>query len=104
MKKAPLYLLLAFFGAMMFASCKKDYTCQCSVGVPFVFDTVVTIEIEDVKKKQAKIACENNESAIRISSSAMLTAAINQLTGGIDSLTGGITIPAELIMASCELK
>lgn len=101
MKKAPLYLLFAMFGAMMFASCKKDYTCECTVGIPAFFDTTVLIEIEDAKKKQAEVACENSANAIKVSTGAMITAAFSGI--GTDSLLGGFNI-ASLISASCELK
>jgi len=102
MKKAPLYLLLALFAGMMFTSCKKDYTCACTVGIPLFFDTTVNIEISDVKKKQAKIACENSADAIKISTSAMITAALSGI--GTDSLLGTDVNLANLISASCELK
>jgi hypothetical protein len=101
MKKAPLYLLFAFFGTIIFTSCKKDYTCECTVGVPLFFDTTVQIQISDVKKKQAKIACDNNANAIKVSTGAMLTAAFSGI--GTDSLLGGLNI-ASLISASCDLK
>lgn len=106
MKKASLYLLFALFGAMMFASCKKDYTCECRVGIPLAaFDTTIAIEIEDVKKKQAKVACENNETSIPASIAALLAAAINSGGGFDSSFTGfGSGIPAGLFSADCELK
>ena len=104
MKKAPLYLLFALFGALTFASCKKDYTCQCTVGVPFLFDTTVNIQISDAKKKQAKVACDNSAEAIQVSSAAMISAALSGL--GADSLfgLGGVTVPTNIITASCDLK
>ena len=105
MKKLPLYLLFALFGGLMFSSCKKDFTCECTVGVPIPglsFDTTINIEIENAKKKQAEIACRNNEESIPIATAAMLTKFLGGLGG--DSLTGGFTIPAGLISASCDLK
>ncbi len=33
------------------ASCKKDYTCECS-------DSIFTVEIKDAKEADAKEACD----------------------------------------------
>jgi hypothetical protein len=103
MKKLPLYLLFAFFGAMLFASCKKDYNCVCKVGILGFVDTTFTVEIEDAKKGQAKVACKNNEESIPKGIGALLMATI----GGVpDSLGGGgfggIDL-ASLVSADCEL-
>lgn len=53
MKK--LTLLAIAFVAITFASCKKDYTCECSVTVGGI-TTSASTTIKDTKKK-AKDAC-----------------------------------------------
>lgn len=99
----PLIAILAFFASLMFASCKKDYTCACTVTVPFFFDTVVNVEMKDMTKKQAKVACENNDETIKTVSNAVM----QQLLSGFfeDSSTGGlpITLPQNLVSSTCEL-
>lgn len=53
-KLTPLVLAAAAFGALTFASCKKDYTCDCKVNG----ESVMKYEIKDAKKKDAESACE----------------------------------------------
>lgn len=55
MKKLTPLVMIAAFGAMMFASCKKDYTCDCKLGG----ESVMKYEIKDAKKKDAEKACES---------------------------------------------
>ncbi len=54
MKKLTMFAAVAVL-ALSFASCKKDYTCECSVTVGGVTATGSTV-IKDTKKK-AKDAC-----------------------------------------------
>ena len=52
MKKiAPIVAIVAL-GAM-FTSCKKDYKCTCTAG-----GQSYTTELKDVKKSDAKAACD----------------------------------------------
>lgn len=99
----PLVVVLSLFGSLLFASCKKDYTCACTVGIPLVYDTVINIEMKDYKKKQAKKACEDNENTIQTVSAAFMSAVLNGF-GGIDSSGIPVTIPANLVSANCQLK
>lgn len=99
----PLIAVLALFVSMLFTSCKKDYTCACRVTVPFLLDTMVNLEMEDYKKKEAKRACDNNEAVIESGSSVVLMGLIQQFIP--DSLTGGVPIGFNfnLVNADCSL-
>lgn len=56
MKKSILIGGLAMFAVVALASCKKDYTCNCTVnGNP------VTLQIKDAKKKDAQESCDESE-------------------------------------------
>jgi len=53
-------ILLAFgFGLFLLASCKKDYTCVCKIGV----QTVSTVTINDTKKN-ATATCDESDGYI----------------------------------------
>jgi len=57
MKKGLLFILgVAFIASMGFTSCKKDYTCTCTVEFFGVSSSASTV-IHDTKKN-AKDACE----------------------------------------------
>lgn len=43
-------------GAAVLTSCKKDYTCECSVD--FLGETITTSTTINATKKDAKEACE----------------------------------------------
>lgn len=46
-------LAIAVLGVFVLASCKKDYTCTCTAdGETYKY------ELKDVKKKDAKDACD----------------------------------------------
>lgn len=65
MKKLPLIAVLAIFGSLLVASCKKDYKCTCNVSVPLAgFDTTIITNFEDMKKKEAKHACDGSEQTL----------------------------------------
>ncbi len=53
MKKALLIGSLGVFGVMALASCKKDYTCDCTIG-----GQTSSSQIKDAKKKDAEKACD----------------------------------------------
>lgn len=53
MKKS---LFIAAVACLTLASCKKDYTCTCTVTENGQTDTY-TYQMKDVKKKDAKSAC-----------------------------------------------
>ncbi len=55
MKKITLAL---FAGLMLFASCKKDWTCKCTVNGT----TSTAAEYKDTKKADAKSSCDALES------------------------------------------
>jgi len=62
MKK--LLLMAAVAGLFTVTSCKKDYTCNCTVG-----STTTPTTIENVSKADAEAACDALD-------------AINQIVGG----------------------
>lgn len=56
MKKTLLIGALGVFAISALASCKKDYTCNCTVnGNP------IAIQIKDAKKKDAQTTCDEAE-------------------------------------------
>ncbi|MFD1553919.1 hypothetical protein DNU06_14055 [Putridiphycobacter roseus] len=46
-------ILIAAVSMLALASCKKDYTCECTID-----SEVYTYELKDVKKSDAKDACD----------------------------------------------
>jgi hypothetical protein len=56
MKKTIILVAIAIFSL---ASCKKDYTCECttSYGIAGVADVKSEVAYKDVKKKDAKASC-----------------------------------------------
>ncbi len=65
MKKS--IILLAGVAMLALASCKKDYTCECT-DVPLL--GTVPIEIKDAKKSEAKDACDALQATYSIASPA----------------------------------
>lgn len=62
MKK--LIITAAILGvATLFTSCKKDYTCECTMDAGGA-STSLTYEMKDVSKKDAKDACKNHETGM----------------------------------------
>jgi hypothetical protein len=55
-------LLVAVAGLFVLASCKKDYTCECTVTLLGTSQTVST-EYKDVKKKDATETCDKSDVA-----------------------------------------
>ena len=55
-------LLIAAVAGLSFASCKKDYTCECTISGNGVSGST-TATIKDTKKK-AKDACEKGSSEV----------------------------------------
>jgi hypothetical protein len=53
MKKALLIGSLGVFGVLALASCKKDYTCDCTIN-----GATVSSQIKDAKKKDAQSECD----------------------------------------------
>lgn len=53
MKKVIKIGAFAFAGALLFASCKKDWTCECTVG-----SVTTPSSIKNAKKKDAKKTCD----------------------------------------------
>lgn len=69
MKKLTILLALAI--SVSFASCKKDYTCDCTYKVTYSYSGVTSSEegsisksIKDTKKK-AQSECDDYESALK---------------------------------------
>lgn len=61
MKKQLTLALIAVVCAASITSCKKDYTCSCTVAsVP------IKLEIKDAKKKDAKSTCDQAQTTYRI--------------------------------------
>ena len=65
MKKVIIALgCVAFFGL---ASCKKDYTCTCTIPNPLGGgDITQTYEYEDSKKGDAEDACDAQDQAAQV--------------------------------------
>lgn len=61
MKKFIAIAFVGMFGILTMGSCKKDYTCECSVTVPG-FATTTSSSKVNATKKDAKEACEKNNS------------------------------------------
>jgi len=59
MKKLTPLVMIAAFGAMMFASCKKDYTCTCTSSVDGQSLGTTEISLGKQKKKDAKAMCDD---------------------------------------------
>ncbi len=55
MKKLTPLVLAAAFGALMFTSCKKDYTCVCKNNDGTESES---FQYPKMKKKDAKSACD----------------------------------------------
>lgn len=53
-------VVIAVVGLFVFASCKKDYTCDCSVS-----GQTLTISLNDYKKKDAESACDDAETTYK---------------------------------------
>ena len=64
MKKLTPLVMIAAFGALMFGSCKKDYTCTCKNS-----DGTESFKYEypKMKKKDAQAACDVWHNAAAIS-------------------------------------
>lgn len=62
MKKV--FLLALVGGAFAMTSCKKDYTCDCTVS-----GVNIPLEFKDAKKKDATDACDQAESTYKIADS-----------------------------------
>lgn len=60
MKKFAPIAAIALF-AIAFTSCKKDYTCECTV-----LGTTVPTEFKDVKKKDAQDDCDKLDASAKI--------------------------------------
>jgi hypothetical protein len=56
-------LFLGAFAVLGLASCKKDYTCECSLNV-MGQTTTATYTYTNVKKKDAQSACDANNSTV----------------------------------------
>jgi hypothetical protein len=54
-------LFVAALGMLTLASCKKDYTCECTTTI-VGFSSTATTTI-NATKKDAKTACENGTNA-----------------------------------------
>ncbi len=61
MKKIFLFAVIAVVGAS-FASCKKDYTCTCTVKVSGQPDQTVSATIKNVTKSDATKSCDGSVS------------------------------------------
>lgn len=79
MKKLPVIAFLSLFAALSFTSCKKEYTCTCTVTSP-VIDTSITVvtNIDKAKKKHAEDQCDASaETAQKLAAFLFATASCN---------------------------
>ena len=68
MKKIVTVAAVALFGAILLPSCKKDYTCTCTIQ-----GQTTTSPINDAKKSDAKAACDQlNTAAAMVGGSCSL--------------------------------
>ena len=61
MKKFAPIAVIALFGVLSMTSCKKDYTCTCTIGgvtYPYTYSKV--------KKSVAKTNCDNQNTAAAV--------------------------------------
>ena len=61
MKKIVTIAAVALFGAIVLPSCKKDYTCTCSIG-----GQTASYTYNKVKKSEAKTSCDQQNAAATI--------------------------------------
>lgn len=77
MKKMGPIAIIALFAAMTFASCKKDYTCECKVAVEAYTegdstgsitvdaqDTTMSYSYDGVSRKDAKSNCDGSDATL----------------------------------------
>jgi hypothetical protein len=65
MKNFGAIILFILFGALTLVSCKKDYTCKCTITVTGFLDTTyVTMGTINDKKSNAQDQCEANDGTI----------------------------------------
>ncbi len=77
MKKVILSLVVV--AALSTASCKKNYTCTCTVTIPGLANETVSYTIDDTKSK-AKTACtaeQTTATSVYAGTGATATCAIN---------------------------
>lgn len=74
MKKSTLFVVVGLFGGLMFASCKKDYTCTCTLSA---VDTNLVFQstINNSSKKMADAECDGSEAAYQRMASLLLGSA-----------------------------
>jgi hypothetical protein len=68
MKKIVTIVAVALFGALVLPSCKKDYTCTCTIA-----GQTTSSPINNAKKSDAKNACDQlNTAAASVGGSCSL--------------------------------
>ena len=60
MKKFAPIAIIALFGALTLVSCKKKWTCECTVTTNGVSVTDSETDTQKRSKKDAKALCEKN--------------------------------------------
>ncbi len=60
--------------AMMFTSCKKEYTCTCTTSMTGVPSTTVSGKTDKMSKKDAKSKCEAGNTSTTV---AGITTSVN---------------------------
>jgi hypothetical protein len=63
MKKIIAIAFIGMFGVLTLGSCKKDYTCDCTITTIPGFPASNTSTTINGKKKEVKDACEKNNNA-----------------------------------------
>jgi len=67
MKKSFLFLGFTF---ILFSSCKKDYTCECTLaGSTVVFET---IQLKNMTEKDAVTKCDTYDEVITLTGQSIL--------------------------------
>jgi len=66
MKKLSSIAIVAMFAALALTSCKKDYTCTCTIhdSSGIIADTSFSTVFPNQKKDDAKSACDNGDAVL----------------------------------------
>jgi hypothetical protein len=70
MKKNLSVAVVALFASALLFSCKKDYTCTCTVTPTGGTATKLTVDFKKVKKKDAEDGCKKAEDTYKLTGAA----------------------------------
>lgn len=64
MKKQILFAAMGLFLVAGFTSCKKDYTCECTITTNDQFTSSSSTTISNSSKKDAKNSCDEGNAVV----------------------------------------